>query len=150
MQILNPSISTKHECVPVECVPHARWPCPIVPGGVCLLRGLCLPMGAVCTVRCLPGGVPCDLSHYAFEVTWMLSLVQLRLKSNAGVYIVLVMWPGKEYWDTPLLWTAFLTNTCENITFPQLLLRAVTSHGSTSKLVWCISKHGYLLDDTKS
>ena len=26
---------------------------------------------------------------------------------------------------TPLLWTEFLTHACENITFPQLLLRTV-------------------------
>ena len=26
----------------------------------------------------------------------------------------------------PLLWTEFLTHACENITFPQLLLRTVT------------------------
>ena len=26
------------------------------------------------------------------------------------------------------LWTEFLTHTCENITFPQLLLRAVTNN----------------------
>ena len=30
----------------------------------------------------------------------------------------------KECWDRTL-WTEFLTNTCENITFPQLLLWAV-------------------------
>ena len=32
----------------------------------------------------------------------------------------------KECWDTPpSKWTEFLTHACENITFPQLLLRAV-------------------------
>ena len=29
-------------------------------------------------------------------------------------------------WDTPRLWTEFLTHACENITFPQLLLWTVT------------------------
>ena len=51
--------------------------------------------------RGLPGGVPCDLSHNAFDVTCMLALHQLRLNSNAAAYIVLVMWPLKECWDTP-------------------------------------------------
>ena len=89
-----------------------------LPGGECLPRG-CLPkgvsaqgglsrgvsaQGSVCSGRCLPKGgvypegmsvcprgVPCDLSHHAFVVTCMLSLLQLRLKSNAVAYIVLVM-----------------------------------------------------------
>ena len=30
-----------------------------------------------------------------------------------------------ECWDTPPLWTEFLTRTCENITFPQLHLQMV-------------------------
>ena len=37
------------------------------------------------------GGVPCDLSHHAFDVTCMLSLLQLILKSNAAAYFVVVM-----------------------------------------------------------
>ena len=37
------------------------------------------------------GGVPCDLSHHAFDVICMLSPQQLRLNSNVAAYIVLVM-----------------------------------------------------------
>ena len=40
---------------------------------------------------CQERGVPCDISHHAFDVTCMLSLLQLRLKSNAAAYIVVVM-----------------------------------------------------------
>ena len=36
-------------------------------------------------------GVPCDLSHHAFDVTCILYLLQLTLKSNAVAYIVVVM-----------------------------------------------------------
>ena len=60
-------------------------------GGVdqgCLPRDVCLGGGEeVSTLE----GVPCDLSHNAFDVTCMLSLHQLRLNSNAASYIVLVM-----------------------------------------------------------
>ena len=35
-----------------------------------------------------------------------------------------VTWQGMLGY-TPLLWTEFLTHACENITFPQLLLRRV-------------------------
>ena len=38
---------------------------------------------------------------------------------------------GQRVWDTPLPpWTEFLTHACENITFPQLLLQAVTKQVS--------------------
>ena len=36
------------------------------------------------------GGVPCDLSHLAFDVTCMLSPHQLRLTNSAAAYIVVV------------------------------------------------------------
>ena len=77
----------------IDHIPGRVWPeggC--LPGG-CLSRG-------VSVGGCLPGGVPCDLSHHAFDVTCILSLLQLRLKSNAAAYIVVVMWPGKACWDT--------------------------------------------------
>ena len=64
--------------------------------------------GGVC-----PGGV----CHYAFDVTCMLSLLQLRLKSNA---CDLARHAGIN--PPP---TEFLTHACENITLPQLLLREV-------------------------
>ena len=60
-----------------------------LPGGVCPAGGVCL--GSVCLWGVCSGGVPCDLSHHAFDVTRILFLLQLRLKSNAAAYIVLVM-----------------------------------------------------------
>ena len=50
------------------------------PGG-CLLQGCLLPQG----------GVPCDLSHHAFDVTCMLPAHQLRPTNSAAAYILLVM-----------------------------------------------------------
>ena len=79
-----------------------------LPGGMCGLGGCMVARGGVCGCRggCawLPGGcMPCDLCHHAFDVTCMLSLLQLRLNRNAAAYIVLVMWharppPGKNCW----------------------------------------------------
>ena len=77
-------------------------------GGVCPRGWGCQPSG-VCALG--GEGVPCDISHHAFDVTCMLSLLQLRLRSNAAAYIMLAMWPGKACWDTPPLWTEFLTHT---------------------------------------
>ena len=37
------------------------------------------------------GGVPCDLSHHAFDVTCMLPAHQLRPTNSAAAYILLVM-----------------------------------------------------------
>ena len=49
----------------------------------------------------IPGGVPCDLSHHAFDVTCMLPPHQLRHTNSAPAYILL---PGhvtcKACWDT--------------------------------------------------
>ena len=79
-----------------------------------------------------PGGWPCDLYHHAFDVTCMLPPHQLRPINSPAAYILLVGHVTcKACWDTapnpPPPWTEFLTHACENITFPQLLLRAVTS-----------------------
>ena len=57
-----------------------------------------------------PGGVPCDISHHAFDVACMLPPHQLRHINSAPAYILL---PGhvtcKACWDThpppPPLWT---------------------------------------------
>ena len=63
--------------------------------GVCPGEGVCLPRGGVCLPRGVStwgvsaqGGVS---AHHIFDVTCMLSLYQLRLKSSAAAYIVLVM-----------------------------------------------------------
>ena len=71
------------------------------------------------------GGLPCDLSHHAFDVTCMLPPHQLRPTNSAAAYIVLgghVTY--KASWDTTPPVNR-ITHTCKNITFPQLCLRAV-------------------------
>ena len=58
--------------------------------GACMVaRGHAWLPGGMC--GCQGGCIPCDLSHHAFDVTCMLSLLQLRLNRNAAAYIVLVM-----------------------------------------------------------
>ena len=61
-----------------------------------------LPARGVSPRGCLPRGVPCDLSHHAFDVTCMLPQYQLRHINSAPAYILL---PGyvtcKACWDTP-------------------------------------------------
>ena len=84
-------------------------------------------------------GVPCHLSHNAFDVTCMLSLHQLRLISNNCLYSAGhvtcdcpggvsagggVHPPDPETDLSPSPLTEWMTHACENITFPQLL-RAV-------------------------
>ena len=100
---------SKQESIPVGCVPPAHWPylggvfaggctCPgegvpvrgvpawgVCPGGSG--RGVPawgVPAGGVCL-----GGVPCDLSHHAFDVTCILPPHQLRLNTSAAAYILL-------------------------------------------------------------
>ena len=64
--------------------------------GVCLARGVSTQGGVVC-----PGGVPCDLSHHAFDVTCMLPPHQLRPTNSAAAYILLVGHETcKACWDT--------------------------------------------------
>ena len=67
------------------------------------------------------GSVPCDLSRHAFDVTCMLSPHQLRLTNSAAAYIVVVQ--GMMGYPPPPV--NRITDTCKNITFPQLRLRAV-------------------------
>ena len=45
-------------------------------------------------------GVPCDLSHHAFDVTCMLSSHQLRLITSAAAYIVFGHVTCGACWDT--------------------------------------------------
>ena len=85
----------KQECIPVGCVPPARWPylaeCS-ARGGVCS-RGVSAP-GGVCSGGCLlPGGV----------CSW------------GG------MWHPSMHWGrhAPPPWTEFLTHAYGNITLPQ-------------------------------
>ena len=77
-------------------------------------RGVCVPGGHACRGACMPGGV-----------------VHARGCACPGVCVPGGVWPGKAYWDKPSPRTEFLTHAWENITFPQLLLRAVIKHKTT-------------------
>ena len=72
--------------------------------GLSVLDGGCLPgMGGVCPGWGVSaqGVVPCDLSHHAFDVTFMLPPHQLRPSSSAATYILLVSHVTcKAYWHT--------------------------------------------------
>ena len=94
--------------------------------GGCLPRGGCLPGGGACPGGvparrggCLPGGgggVPCDLSHDAFDVTCMLPPHQLRPNTSAAAYIVLAHCMLGYTTPPPV---DRMTHTYENITLPQ-------------------------------
>ena len=81
------------------------------------------------------GDVPCDLSHHAFDVTCMLSPHQLRPTNSTAAYIVLVQ--GMMGYHPPV---NRITDTCKNITFPQLRLRAV----KTTKLLLLLISNYFL------
>ena len=66
-------------------------------GGFSIQGGVLHP-GGVSPSR----GVPCDLSHHAFDVTCMLSPHQLRPTNSAAAYIVVVQ-GMMGYPPTPLL-----------------------------------------------
>ena len=69
------------------------------------------------------GGVPCDQSHNALDVTCLLSKHQLMgLACYSCLYTAAApVHHGKVTWEPPpqKSWTDRLTNMCENITFPQ-------------------------------
>ena len=74
-------------------------------GGVCLFQCVCW---GVCPGGCLPGGVQGVSAEGVHP--------QQKPPGHTPLFIAC--------WDTPP-WTEFLTHACENITFPQLLLRSV-------------------------
>ena len=80
------------------CLPGGA--CPEGPAmGVPAQGGTCL--GGTCLGGCLPRGLPCDLSHHAFDATCMLSHHQLRPTNSAVAYILLVGHVTcKACWDT--------------------------------------------------
>ena len=84
------------------CLPGGEFR---LPGGVgCLIRG------DVCLEGCLPGGVSVQGVSAWGCLPWG---VCLGMSAQGGACL------GG---CTPLLWTEFLTQACENITFMQLLL----------------------------
>ena len=100
---------------------HCQGVC-VVTGGACVVggmhgcRGACVVAGGHawlpggCVHGC-QGGVPCDLSHHAFDVTCMLSPHQLRASSYAPAYILVghvTRMPRPPCGQT---------DTCKNITF---------------------------------
>ena len=100
-----------------------------IPAGVCSWGvpawGGCLPRG-VCSwgvpawgVGVPAWGVPCDLSHHAFDVTCMLPSHQLRLITSAAAYIVfghVTCGACRDTTPSPPL-VDRMTDTCKNITF---------------------------------
>ena len=81
--------------------------------------------GVVCLEGACLGGVPCDLSHNAFDVTWMLSLHQLRLITSTAAYIAFGHVTCDACWDIhPSL--DKMTDTCKKLPFHKLRLLAVT------------------------
>ena len=115
----------KQECIPVGCIPSAAvaiWGC--LPKGVSASWGVCLG-GVSALVGCLLRGVSAWGSVYPGECLPMgvhppQTQRQTASPRPRGRYP-----PDPEAeGDTPL-WTEFLTHACENITFPQLLLRMV-------------------------
>ena len=84
--------------------------------GVSAQGGVCWGVSAWGWGVC-PGGVPCNLSHDAFDVSCMLPPHQLRLNTSAAAYIVLAHCM-MGYTSPPV---DRMTHTCKNITFPQTL-----------------------------
>ena len=82
------------------------------------------------------GGIPCDLSHNAFDVTCMLPPHQLRHINCAAAYIV---WPRCMLGYIPPPPVDRITDTCKNITFPQLRLREVTNTLHYYKTAWSLN-----------
>ena len=121
------------ECIPVGCVPAARWPYAAVcfpggcawsgrvsalggvpgPGGRWLVQGVC-SRGLCSWGGLLPGG--CAWSKGVCAWSGGMCLVQGGVCSW-GVCVYPSMHWGRH---APLLWTEFLTHACEKITLAQL------------------------------
>ena len=97
-------------------------------GGVCQggLPGGCLPGGVSARGVSARGGLPCDLSHHAFDVTCMLPPHQLRLNTSAAAYILLAHCM-LGYTSPP----CGQTDTCKLITLPE------TSFAAGNKNINC-------------
>ena len=124
----------KQECIPIGCIPPDGWPYPVVSagrggvcpgwvsargGGGCQPSGVCALGGGGCTMWPIPSCLWCYLYVVPAPTE---TEEQCSCLYNAGH----VTWKSMlGYTPHPPLWTEFLTHTCENITFQQLLLRAV-------------------------
>ena len=137
-------------------------------GGVCLPRGgICLGVsaqGGICLGVCLPrnGGLPREgvcpegsvcLGDVCLSAWWGVSAQGVsaclsggclpRASAQGGVCPGAVCLEGVclsagGVYTSPTLWTEFLTHACENITFPQLLLRTVKRvYEQGRKHKWC-------------
>ena len=95
------------------CLPRgvSAWGC--LPGGVCLWflpKTGCLPEGNVCLRLGVCLGSVCMRGEGCTSPDLEVDPPRTR---------------GRHHPDITPLWSEFLTHACENITFPQLLLRAV-------------------------
>ena len=118
----------KKECIPVGCIPPARWPYPVV--SHVSWRGSALPP------RCRPPGCrpppPGSRPHTSWIQTPSIFPVHVWKPTPFSQYML-------ESQPPPPLWTEWLTDRCKNITFPQLLLRVVTKFSFKSrKFIHCI------------
>ena len=95
--------NTKQEGIPVGCIPPAHWTW--WKGGQ---------------------GVPRDLPHHVFDVTYMLPPHQLRPTNSAAAYILLVGHVTcKACWDTPPPWNRILNTRFWKYYLAPTSLRAV-------------------------
>ena len=104
-----------------------------------------LPRGFGGSRRCLPGGGVCPGGRECLP---------------RGRHCHVTSDCPKDCWDTPPLWTEFLTHACENITFSQVLLHAVKNiltlvqmyrtclnQSSVYAIGFCDIKHFFDVDD---
>ena len=70
-----------------------------------------------CSIPCISGGGFCPTPHDAEPLP--------RMQTPRWMQTPLVMWPVMHAGKPTPLWIEGMIHACENITFPQLLLRAV-------------------------
>ena len=100
-EIETKSRNIPQECIPVGCVPPLVDRIPACTDGGCSCLGGVPARGCTFQGGYMPMGVPCYLSHHAFDVTCMLPPHQLKPTNSAAAYILLVGHVTcKECWDT--------------------------------------------------
>ena len=139
MALKIPEIINKQECIPVGCVPAARWPYTAVcsggggmsaPGGVCSrgegvpgARGAVSSAGSVCSGGCPVRGGVCSggCAWSGGCLLWGVCLVLGVSAPRGCAWSGGVVYPSMHWGRHPLpLWTEFLTHACENITLASL------------------------------